>query len=91
MQAAKAAKAAFGDAQPLQVGEHDLARIADDDPLHLALAVDENADLSANPARNLGELPCEIVSQQLVRRESPLVQLFELPPFTGPEPRGVAF
>jgi hypothetical protein len=44
---AQAAEALGGDARALQVGPFDAARVADDDVLDVALAVDERADLSA--------------------------------------------
>ena len=47
MDGAQAAEALGGDARALQVGPLDAARVADDDVLDVALAVDERANLSA--------------------------------------------
>ena len=44
---AQAAEALGGDARALQVGPLDAARVADDDVLDVALAVNERADLAA--------------------------------------------
>ena len=62
------AKPSLGDTQPLQVRQHDLACIADDDPLHFTFPIDEDADLPVELAGDLGELAREIVSHELTRR-----------------------
>ena len=47
MQGAQAAEAVGADARALQVGPLDAARVADDDGLDVALAVNECAELPA--------------------------------------------
>jgi hypothetical protein len=70
----QSAEAPLGDTKPLQVGKHDLARVAHDNPLDLAFAVDEDADLTTDLTGDFGELTGEIVRYELTRREPPLVE-----------------
>jgi hypothetical protein len=91
VQTPEPAEAPFGHSLPLQVGEHDLPRVADTDPLHFSFAVDEDTNLAPDLARQLGELARELLRHEVVGRETPLVQLFEPMAIAGLEPDDVSF
>jgi hypothetical protein len=91
MQTAKSAETALGDPQALQVRKHDLAGIPHDDPLDLALAIDEDSHLTVDLARDLGELTGELLGDELPRWNSPLVELQESLALLSLEPCDVAF
>jgi hypothetical protein len=50
---------------------------------HRAAAVHEHAYLAAGLARELGQLPCELVGDQPLRRKATLSQAFELAGLAG--------
>ena len=76
---AQAAEAVLADARALEVGPLDAARVADDDGLDVALAVDERADLPARLVRKLGELARELGRDDLLRRDAARVELLDAP------------
>jgi hypothetical protein len=80
---AQAAEAALADARALEVGPLDAARVADDDRLDIALAVDERADLPPRLVRKLGELARELGRDDLLRRDAPRVELLDTPELVG--------
>jgi hypothetical protein len=83
---AQAAEAPLADARALQVGPLDAARVADDDRLDVALAVDERADLPPRLVRKLGELARELGRDDLLRRDAARVELLDAPELVGLEP-----
>jgi hypothetical protein len=76
---AQAAESALADARALEVGPLHAARVADDDVLDVALAVDERAYLPPRLVRKLGELPRELGRDDLLRRDAPRVELLDAP------------
>ena len=91
VKAPKPAEAALGDALPLEVGKDDLPGIADADPLHLALAIDEDPHLAPDVPRDLGEMARELLGDQGAGRELALVELLEPVSLAGLEPDDVSF
>jgi hypothetical protein len=87
---AQAAEATLADARALEVGPLDAARVADDDRLDVALAVDERADLAPRLVRELGELARELGRDDLLRRDAARVELLDAPKLVGLEPLRVA-
>ena len=83
MDGAQAAEAPLADARALEVGPLDAARVADDDRLDVALAVDERADLPPRLVRELGELARELGRDDLLRRDAPRVELLDAPELVG--------
>jgi len=90
VEAAETAEAALGDALPLQVGEDDLPRVADPNPLHFALAVDEDPHLAPDLPRDLGELAGELLGDEGSRRKPSLIELLQPVAFARLEPDDVA-
>ena len=68
-----------------------MARIADDHPLDLAFAVDENADLAPYLSRNLGQLPSKILGDEFAAGYAPLIELLEPLALLSLETGDVAF
>ncbi len=91
VQAAKPAKAPLGNTEPFQIGEDDMLGATNDDPLDLAFAVHENADLAADLPRNLCEAPRKFLRDELSRRQPALVELFELLLLPGLQARNISF
>ncbi len=87
---AQAAETPLADARALEVGPLDAARVADDDRLDVALAVDERADLAPRLVRKLGELARELGRNDLLRRDAARVKLLDAPELVGLEPLRVA-
>ena len=83
MDGAQAAEAPLADARALEVGPLDAARVADDDRLDVALAVDERADLPPRLVRKLGELARELGRDDLLRRDAARVELLDAPELVG--------
>jgi hypothetical protein len=80
---AQAAEAPLADAGALEVWPLDAARVADDDRLDVALAVDERADLPPRLVRELGELARELGRDDLLRRDAARVELLDAPELVG--------
>ncbi|MBC7930215.1 MAG: hypothetical protein H7Z38_06555 [Rubrivivax sp.] len=76
---AQAAEPIRADACAFEVGPLDAARVADDDELDVALAVNERADLSPGLERQLGELARELRRDYLLRGYSARVEFFDAP------------
>jgi hypothetical protein len=87
---AQAAEAPLADARALEVGPLDAARVADDDGLDVALAVDERAYLPPRLVRELGELARELGRDDLLRRDAARVELLDAPELVRLEPLCVA-
>ena len=77
--AAQSAKASRSDADAFEVGQLDAAIVADHHVLHVTLAIDQRADLSACFVRQLADLASEFRSNYLARRYAPTVQIFYAP------------
>jgi uncharacterized ferredoxin-like protein len=90
MDSAQAAEASLADARALQVGPFDAPRVADDDRLDVALAVDERADLATRLMREFRELARELGRDDLLRRDATRVELFDATQLVGLEPLRVA-
>jgi len=87
---AQAAESPLADARTFEVGPLDAARVADDDRLDVALAVDERADLPPRLVRKLGELARELGRDDLLRRDAARVELLDAPELVGFEALRVA-
>ncbi|MEE2703966.1 MAG: hypothetical protein VX614_08105 [Myxococcota bacterium] len=72
-------------AHALEVGEFDPEGIADRHVLDRASSGNQRAHLTSGIARNRRELPCELLRNQPVARDSALVQVSELAQLTGLE------
>ncbi|HEX7316047.1 MAG TPA: hypothetical protein VF297_19220 [Pyrinomonadaceae bacterium] len=83
MDGAQATEAPLADARALEVGPLDAARVADDDRLDVALAVDEGADLPPRLVREFGELARELGRDDLLRRDAARVELLDAPELVG--------
>ncbi len=79
MNAAQAAKTSRSDADAFEIGQFDAANIAHHHVLHVTLAIDQRADLSACFVRQLAHLASKFGSDYLARRYAPGVQLFYAP------------
>ncbi len=64
-------------AHALEVGQHDRARVAYDYVLDVARAIHQHAYLPAYFVRDFRELPRELLRDDLVRRDAPVVKLFQ--------------
>jgi hypothetical protein len=71
--AAKPTKTIRGDALASEVGQLDLFRVADNDVLDVALAINQRADLSPRLVREFGELAREFGRDDALRRNAPRV------------------
>jgi hypothetical protein len=71
--AAKPAEAVGCDALASEVGQLDLFRVADNDVLDVALAINQRADLSPRLVREFGELAREFGRDDALRRNAPRV------------------
>jgi hypothetical protein len=80
---AQAPEATFADARALEVGPFDAARVADDDRLDVALAINERAYLSARLMRKLRELARELWRDDLLRRDAARVELLDATELVG--------
>jgi hypothetical protein len=76
MKKAQSAKTICGDARPLQIRQFDPPRIADDDILDVAFAINQRANLPPRFKRKLRQLSCELGRYDLVRRDPSRVELF---------------
>ena len=86
-QAAEAVRA--GAAAP-DVGQGELAGVADHDPLDVALAVEQHADLAADLAGDLGEVARQLGRDHLVGVDAPPVGAAQGVELGGLEAEGVA-
>jgi hypothetical protein len=77
MNATQTAKAICADANAFEIGQHDAASITDHDLLDVTASVHEHANLSMNLVGCFRELPRELLGNDLVRRNAPLIELFE--------------
>jgi len=73
----QAAEATFGGTRAADVGEHELGRVADDDPLHLTVAVDEHAHLPTGRRGHLGHRACELGREESIERDPSAVEALE--------------
>jgi hypothetical protein len=90
MDGAQAAETSLADACALQIGPLDAPRVADDDGLDVALAVDERADLSACLVGEFRELARELGRNDLLRRDAPRVEFFDAPELVRFQPLRVS-
>ncbi len=79
MHETQTAKPIARDAHTLEIGQFNSARISDDDVFHVALAIDERADLPIRFMRKLAKLPRKFRRHNLVRRNAARVQLLYSP------------
>ena len=77
MQAAKSPESAFSDTHALEVRKDNAASISDDDMFDVAFSVYKHAHLPVDLVRQFGELPRELLSDDLPRRDASLVELVE--------------
>lgn len=61
--------------------------IPDDDMLDVPFAIDKNPDLAPNLVRKLRQLPCKLGRDDLVCRNTPLVDLLQSTNLVGFEPQ----
>ncbi|MCA1593811.1 MAG: hypothetical protein LC754_14410 [Acidobacteria bacterium] len=83
MDGAQPAKAVFADACTLQVRPLDAPRVADDDELDVAFAVNQRADLPARLVREFGYLAREFRRDDLLWRDAARVKLFDAAELVG--------
>jgi hypothetical protein len=72
------------------VRQIDPVGVSDDDVLHLALAVQQDADLAVDALGNLGEMASEVGADYFVRRDSPPVGIAQEPKLACLQSEGVA-
>jgi hypothetical protein len=77
MYTTKAAKASLGGPDALEIGQEDPPGIANEDPLHVSLAVHENTDLTVDLPRDLGHGPRELRGYDGSGRDASLVEFLE--------------
>lgn len=73
--------------RPILCGKDNLRGIPDDDVLNVPFAIDEDADLAPNLVRKLRQLPCKLGRDDLVCRNTPLVDLLQSTNLVGFEPQ----
>jgi hypothetical protein len=87
---ADAGQAPGAGAGPAELRDGDPPGVADQDPLETVRSVDQDADLAADLARQLGEVASEFVGDDLVRRDPPAEDPLEVLDLRGLEAKGVA-
>ena len=90
MQATKAAKAIDGNTNALEVRKLDASVITYHNVFNVAAAINKRTDLSPCFMGQLSELPRKFRRQNLVRSNSPGVELFDAAKLIGLETRGVS-
>jgi len=70
---AQPAEADLAGAGAADVGQLQLVGVADDDPLHVALAVQQHADLAVDLPRQLGEVAGQLRADDVVRADAAAV------------------
>ena len=86
----EAAQAALPGAAAADVGQLELARVADDDGLDVALAVEEHANLAVGLARDLGQVARELGRDNRAGVDAAAVGAAEGVELGGLEAEGVA-
>ena len=86
----QAAEAALAGAAAADVGQLELARVADDDRLDVALAVEEDADLPVGLVRDLGEVARQLGRDDRAGVDAAAVGAAEGVELGGLEAEGVA-
>src|SRR6266550_7354327 len=79
MHATQAAKPISRNPHAFEIGQLDLARIADNHKLDVALAIDKHADLPARLVGKLANLASKFGRYDLVRRNAALVEFLDPP------------
>src|SRR6266849_1126075 len=79
MHAAQPPKAMACHTHALEVRQFNPARVANNHKFDIALAINECADLAASFVRQLAKLTREFGRDDLMRRDAPLIQLFNTP------------
>ena len=87
---AETAQAQLAGAGAADVGQNELASVADDDVLDLAAAVEQHAELSPDLARQFRQMPGELGRNQLSLLHSAAPGGEQSPGLTGLQPCGVA-
>jgi hypothetical protein len=77
MQAAKSAEASLSHAHSFKVREDNAASVSHDYVFDVAFSVYKDAYLAINLMRQFSQLPRELLSDDLPRRDAPLVELVE--------------
>ena len=88
--ATKSAKTIDGDANAFEVGQFDAPVVADHHVFDVAAAIDQRADLSPGFVGQFGQLPRKFRRHDLVRSDSPGVELFDPAKLIWLEARGVS-
>jgi len=86
----KPLEAALAGAELIETGNDDLAVIADDDEVDVALAADQDADLAVGLAGDLAELPGQLEGEDPVGGDLAAVELLDAPELAGLQPGRVA-
>jgi hypothetical protein len=76
-------EAALAGAEFVEAGDHDLAVIPDHDKVNVALAADQDADLSVNFPGDLAEVPGKLEGENPVSRGFAAVELLDAPDLAG--------
>jgi len=79
MHASEPAKSFSGYADSAKVGHLNALCIADHYVFDVTLSIDERAYLTISLVRQLRHLTCELLSDDLMRRDATLVELFDAP------------
>jgi hypothetical protein len=83
-------EASDASAEPPDVGEAQVGRVADDDVADRAVSPDQDADLAADLPRDLGEMPRQLRRDELAGRDAAAVGSLEGPPQGGLDAEEVA-
>lgn len=76
-------EAALAGAELVEAGDDDLAVIADDDEMDIALAADQDADLPVGLPGDLAQMPGELEREDPVDGDFAAVELLDAPDLAG--------